>query len=189
VKFDRLLWQCLMPGEHEFSEEGITVRLAPEAKETVLMFRTDSNAFRDGQQGVKACDLVFFYRGPPTPKIPKPVLLFVELKGSDYEAAEAQLENAFKRVWTQLDPQCQGGESRVCAVAVVGRSVMMDVKARIKEAWQQRGLEFRYHFGALGKTVELRPNLTDARRVKPPPSDPSGSPGPAAPPPNPGGAT
>ncbi|OJT23270.1 hypothetical protein BO221_20620 [Archangium sp. Cb G35] len=183
MKFDRLLWQCLMPGEHEFSEEGITVRLLPEGKETVLMFRTDSNAFRDGQPGVKACDLVFFYRGPAAPK---PVLLFVELKGSDYEAAEAQLENAFKRVWTQIDPQCQGGESRVCAVAVVGRSVMMDVKARIKEAWQQRGLEFRYHFGALGKTVDLRPNLADSRRVKPPPAAPSGSPGPADVPPSPG---
>ncbi|HYO59642.1 hypothetical protein [Archangium sp.] len=187
MKFDRLLWQCLMPGEHEFSEEGITVRLPPEAKETVLMFRTDSDAFRDWQQGVKACDLVFFYRGPAAPK---PVLLFVELKGSDYEAAEAQLENAFKRVWAQLDTQCQGGESRVCVVAVVGRSVMMDVKARIKEAWQQRGLEFRYHFGALGKTVDLRPNLADARRVKPPPpSTPSGSPGSAAPPPDPGVST
>jgi hypothetical protein len=58
----------------------------------------------------------------------------MELKGSDYEAAEAQLENAFKRVWAQLDPQCQGGELQVCAVAVVGRSVPIDIKARIKQA-------------------------------------------------------
>lgn len=122
MKFDRLLWQCLMPGEYEFTEEGITVRLPPEAKETVLMFKTDSDAFRDWQKGVKVCDLLFFYRGPA---VSKPVLLFVELKGSDYEAAELQLENAFRRVWTQLDQQCQGGEIRVCAVAVVGRSVLI----------------------------------------------------------------
>jgi hypothetical protein len=128
------------------------------------MFNTDSDAFRDWKPGVKACDLVFFYRGPDAPK---PVLLFVELKGSDYGAAEAQIESAFKRVWEQLEPQCQGGESRVCGVVVVGQSLMLDVKARIKEAWQQRGLEFRYHFGALGKTLDLRPNLADARKVKP----------------------
>ena len=187
MRFDRLLWQCLMPGEYEFTEEGITVRLPPEAKETVLMFKTDSDAFRDWQKGVKACDLLFFYRGPAAPK---PVLLFVELKGSDYEAAELQLENAFKRVWAQLDQQCQSGEIRVCAVAVVGRSVMMDVKARIKDAWQQRGLEFRYHFGALRKTVDLRPNLADARRVNPPsPAAPSGSQGSATLPPDPGAST
>ncbi len=177
MKLDRLLWQCLKPGEYEFTEEGITVRLPPETRETVLMFQTDSEAFRDGQPGVKACDLLFLYRGPAAPK---PVLLFVELKGSDYEAAEAQLENAFKRVWAQLDPKCQGGESRVCAVAVVGRSVMLDVKTRIKQAFQQRGLEYRYHFGALGKTVDLRPNLADARRVKSSsPSAPSGPPDPS----------
>jgi hypothetical protein len=167
VRFDRLLWQCLVPGEYEFSEEGITVRLSPEARETMLMFRTDSEAFRDWRQGVKACDLLFFYRGPAAPKA---TLLFVELKGSEYEAAESQLENAFKRVWAQLDPQCQGGEIRAGAVVVLGRSVMMDVKARIKEAWRQRGLEYRYHFGALGKTVDLRPNLAEVRPVKPPAS-------------------
>jgi len=188
VKFDRLLWQCLMPGEYTFSEEGITVRLPPEAQETVLMFRTDSDAFRDWRPGVKACDLVFFYRGPAAPQ---PVLLFVELKGSDYEAAEAQLESAFRRVWEQLDPHwCQGTASRVCAVAVVGRSVMLDVKTRIKEAWRHRGLEFRYHFGALGKTVELRPNLADARKVRSTsPAAPSGSPGPATPLPDPEAST
>jgi hypothetical protein len=180
VKFDRLLWQCLRPGEYAFSEEGITVRLPPETQETVLMFQTDSDAFRDWRPGVKACDLLFFYRGPAM--LDKAVLLFVELKGSDYEAAEAQLESAFKRVWQQLDKQCQGGESVVCAVAVVGRSVMVNEKERIKEAWQQRGLSFRYHFGALGKTVDLRPNLADARRIKPiSPATPSGSPGPATP--------
>ncbi|WNG24535.1 hypothetical protein F0U62_11265 [Cystobacter fuscus] len=183
MRFDRLLWQCLVPGKYEFSEEGITVRLPPETGETVLMFNTDADAFRDGQPGVKACDLVFFYRGPA---VPKPVLLFVELKGSDYAAAEAQLDNAFKRVWAQLDPQCQGGETRVGAVAVVGRSVMMDVKARIKQAWQERGLEFRYHFGALGKTVDLRPNLQDTRKVKPAPALPSGTPGPTS---HPSGST
>jgi len=99
-----------MPGEYEFTEEGITVRLPPEAKETVLMFKTDSDAFR--------------------------------------------------------------------------------VKARIKEAWQQRGLEFRYHFGALGKTVDIRPNLADARRVNPPsPAAQSGAPGQAMPPTDPGAST
>ncbi len=173
MRFDRLLWECLRPGEYAFSEENITVQLHPEAGETVLMFHTDTNAFRDWQQGVKACDLVFFYRGPAAAK---PALLFVELKGGDYETAEAQLESAFKRVWEHLAPQCQGGESRVCAVVVSGRSVMIDVKARIKEAWQQRGLEFRYHFGALGKTVDLRPNLADTRKVKPVPPPSSGGP-------------
>ena len=179
MKFDRLLWQCLLPGEYEFTEEGITVRLSPDAKEkeTVLMFNTDTDAFRDWTPGVKACDLVFFYRGPAAKK---PVLLFVELKGSDYGAAEAQIESAFKRVWAQMEPQCQGGASLVCGVVVVGQSVMVDVKARIKEAWQQRGLVFRYHFGALGKTVDLRPNLADARKVKPPSaSDPGTPPSPA----------
>jgi hypothetical protein len=165
------LWQCLVPGQYAFSEEGITVQLPPQTGETVLMFRTDSDAFRDWQPGVKACDLLFFHRGPATRKT---TLLFVELKGSEYEAAESQLENAVKRVWEQLDPQCLGGETRVGAVVVLGRSVMMDVKARIKEAWQQRGLEYRYHFGAQGKTVDLRPNLGDARPVKPPaPGEPS----------------
>jgi hypothetical protein len=166
LRFDRLLWQCLEPGKHEFTEENITVQLLPAAGETVLMFQTDSAAFRDWQEGIKACDLLFFYRGPA---VPKPVLMFVELKGSELESAEAQCESAFKRVCAHLDTQCQGGESRACAVVVVGQSILIDVKARIKEAWQQRGLEFRYHFGALGKTVDLRPNLLDSRKIKPAP--------------------
>ena len=104
MRFDRLLWQCLLPGQYEFSEEDIGVRLSPVAGETVLMFQTDTNAFREGQSGV------------------------------------------------------------------VGQSSPLDVKARMKQAWEERGLSFRYHFGARGKTVDLRPHLADTRRVKPAPA-------------------
>lgn len=164
MRFDRLLWHCLQPGEYQFTEENLAVRLSPENNETVLMFRTDSNVFRGSREGVPACDLLFFYRGPASPT---PVLLFVELKGSDIEHAETQIGSAFKRVREELAPDCGGGAARAGAVVVLGSSAPADVKPRQKEAWLKQGLPFAYHFGMRGKPpVELRPNLADARKLK-----------------------
>ena len=82
-----MLWTCLLPGKNAFEESGIEVVLAPKPDETVLLFQTDKPVFRDYKTNVKASDLMVFYRGPVANE---PVLLFVELKGSDQDLAKAE---------------------------------------------------------------------------------------------------
>lgn len=158
MRFDRLLWECLCPGKYEFEESNIQVALAPSLGETVLTFHIDTEAFRDWKAGVKACDLLIFYRGPARDK---PVLLFVELKGSNFEDAEGQIASAVKRTFDHLDAACQP-QVYVCAVVVLGTAPPINTKQRIKDLRQQTGLVFKYHFNARKQRADLRTNLADA---------------------------
>lgn len=158
MRFDRLLWECLCPGKYEFEENDIEVALTPLPGETVLTFHIDTEAFRDWKAGVKACDLLFFYRGPTRDK---PVLLFVELKGSNFQDAEEQIVNAVKRTFEHLDSVCQS-DVYVCAVVALGVAAPINMKQRIKDLRQQTGLVFKYHFNARRQRADLRSNLVDA---------------------------
>jgi hypothetical protein len=166
-----MLWECLQPGQHEFTEEGITATLEPQAGETVLFFNIDCTAFRQGQHALRICDLLVFYRGAAHQL---PVLLFVELKGSDYERAESQIMGAARRVLAELDPLCGGippakaakgtlapGSSvNVRAVVLCGSSLLFKRKERQKDLYQQTGLLFRYHSEARRQPNDLREHLS-----------------------------
>ena len=172
MRFDQLLWKCLAPGKYESSESNITAALDPQPGETVLLFEIDGPAFRAGQPGVKVCDLLFFYRGPAAPK---PVLLFVELKGSDYETAEAQVVNAIRRVVAELSRDCAGADPArasqdlrlvresasvtIRAVVLLGVALPFNRKQRLKDLFQQTGIVFRYHSETRFKRTDVRVDL------------------------------
>lgn len=140
MRFDRLLWECLAPGSHEGTDGPLTASLAPRAGETVLLFEIDNPAFRGRDSGVKVCDLLFFHRGMEG----RPVLLFVELKGSDYQTAEQQVESAVRRVLGQLDEGCQGRSVQLRAVILLGSSILHEDKQLKKRLLRQYGLLLRY---------------------------------------------
>lgn len=177
MRFDCLLWQCLAPGLYE-GDDGlprpIRVALQPQRDETVLLFDTDSSAFRGGRDGVKACDLLFFYSGPRS-KVP--VLLFVELKGSRPEVrAHLQVANTVKSVLAQLHETCSGTDPialeddpslakpshvRVVAVVVLGEAAPQQTKQERKALFQQYRLAFEYrHNPRDGSVTDLRDLLT-----------------------------
>lgn len=158
MRFDGLLWECLLPGRHEHSEENLTAALDPRPGETVLLFETDRPAFRrrlPAGSKLSVCDLMFFYRGPAAPM---PVLLFVELKGSDYEHAEEQLANALEAVTRELEPDCQRSVLKG-AVVVLGASTPHDSKRRRREFFRSTRTLIEYESNARAKRTELRSHL------------------------------
>lgn len=131
MRFDGLLWECLLPGAHEGEDNKLAAALAPLPGETVLVFRTDSNAFRwrQPQDKRKLCDFLFFYRGPVASR---PVLLFTELKGSDYGDPEQQIRNVMEAVASSLDKDYRRS-ALAGAVIVFGKAVPSDYKRRQKD--------------------------------------------------------
>lgn len=101
MAFERLLWSCLDHGT-SISEEGLALSVPRQADETVLLFRTDTKAFRaaffPGENQHISCDALFFYKYGERP----PVLVFVELKGANLPHALAQLTETIKAVKPSL---------------------------------------------------------------------------------------
>lgn len=102
MALEPLLWFCL---SHRTSidEAGIALTIQRRAEETVLLFRTDSAAFREhfyahGAPQI-ACDALFFYKLGDQP----PLLIFVELKGANLGHALAQLEATIAAVKPKVE--------------------------------------------------------------------------------------
>ena len=176
MRFDRLLWECLEPGAYEAEESDIGAILAPEMGETILLFKIDTAEFRERRAGVRVCDLLFFTRksdGMP------PTLLFVELKGSDYQHGEEQLETAVRRVVASLHERCIDPGGRVTpeaagedlnlvhrsgglvikTVLILASAAPSDHKQRQKEFYRRTGLPLCYRAGARRQRTNLRPLL------------------------------
>lgn len=106
MAFERLLWSCLDHGT-SLSEEGLALSLPRQADETVLLFHTDTKAFRaaffpDQNQHI-SCDALFFYKHG----LRSPVLVFVELKGANLKHALDQLTATITAVKPSLPPKAE----------------------------------------------------------------------------------
>lgn len=88
MPFNFLLWNCLAVGRTSVAEKGITARMERKPGESVLAFRIDCDEFRRHFGTRRVCDALFFYRSQEN----KPVLLFVELKGSNIRDGVEQLK-------------------------------------------------------------------------------------------------
>src|SRR4028119_230213 len=80
-----LLSPCLLPGKTDFKESKASVKVVPEADETILFFNIDDQSnpgcklreFLWGtEKGQKMCDLMVFYAKGNSER----VICFVELK-------------------------------------------------------------------------------------------------------------
>jgi hypothetical protein len=104
---ERLLWNGLHPGVYSLSESDVGAKLAPEDKETVLLFQLDAphDELRHAEPPkTQICDGLFFYRRK---KKAPPWLLFFELKrGSDFEHAVSQLLSAIRLTLGGLHARC-----------------------------------------------------------------------------------
>src|SRR5262245_16617401 len=95
--FELLLWRCLDPGRTSFGEQGLSAQIKPEGKETVLVFHSDTEIFRDTfglSPEDNVSDAIFFYKKEAS----RPIVLFLELKGTDIEHARKQLTMVIKVV-------------------------------------------------------------------------------------------
>jgi hypothetical protein len=100
--FESLLWRCLIPGRTGFDEQGLSARIKPEGEETILVFRSDTKVFRDSfglPPESKVSDAIFFFKS----EAPRPVVLFLELKGTHIEHAAKQLTTVIKAIRLKMD--------------------------------------------------------------------------------------
>ena len=103
-----LLSPCLLPGKTDFKESKASVKVEPQADETILFFNIDDQSnpgcklreFLWGtEKGQKMCDLIVFYAQDS-----KRVICFVELKDnmSDLDHATDQVINTYKSLKLRL---------------------------------------------------------------------------------------
>jgi len=134
MAFDFLLWHCLDPGKTSVSESGKSARLKPKGGECVLLFKIDSARFRAEFEIERVCDALFFYKSEHK----APVLLFVELKGTDVESAIDQLDQTLKSVRNKLD-----NEANCLAVVACSGSTPKHLGKLRKRFQKQHGITFR----------------------------------------------
>jgi len=109
-----LLSPCLLPGETSFKERKASVKVEPQAGETILFFHIDDQSNRGcnlrqflwrTQTGQRMCDLMVFYAkksDKESDKKSEPVICFVELKDNIGDLGHATEQvintyNTFKR--------------------------------------------------------------------------------------------
>lgn len=112
-----LLWDCLERRTTSCAERGTSASIQKQPGETVLVFRTDSDAMRRAFGLQKACDRLFFYMKEQSP----PKLVFVELKGTDVKRAAEQLEETVIKVKRALGAMSNAFASNENLLAVVVR--------------------------------------------------------------------
>jgi hypothetical protein len=103
-----LLSPCLLPGQTSFKESKASVKVEPQADETILFFHIDDQSnpacklrkFLWGtQRGQRICDLIVFYA-----KESERIICFVELKDNigDLGHATDQVINTYKSLKLHL---------------------------------------------------------------------------------------
>lgn len=93
MSIDAVVASCLIRGT-SFSEKAKSVAIRKRTDEIVMAFRTDSPEFRGITNVQRASDVAFLYMR----HLGRPVLLFVELKGSDISHAADQLQATIEAV-------------------------------------------------------------------------------------------
>jgi len=162
----------LCDGTH-FDEKGKSVRIKPEGGETILVFKTDSDAFRKEFRVGRASDVLFLVQRPRA----RPRLLFVELKGTHIGDAADQLKETVAAVSRSLQ-QRLGLEyptpADMTAIVVRGGSAptnQQDIQERFYKATKLRlniereAVDLRkYLSSAESSAAAQRPNSRQSRR-------------------------
>ncbi|MBK6465348.1 MAG: hypothetical protein IPF92_30740 [Myxococcales bacterium] len=155
MAFERLLWGCLDHGT-SISEEGLALAIDRRSGETILLFQTDSAAFRTSFYAAGspqiACDALFFYK----PGTERPVLIFVELKGANLPHALDQLKATILAVKPHVE-RAVPGSTRYLALVVSDGARPTTRKEKQREFEAATKVTVRVHSTARGKkAVDLR---------------------------------
>ena len=166
MAIEPLLWFCLEHGT-SIAEEGLALSMDRRGGETVLLFRTDSEAFRarfyapGGPQ--VACDALFFYKRGESP----PVLVFVELKGANLGKRFEQLKATIGAIKPRVEGIVRASTRYLALVVSDGarpttrvnkqRAFEMATNVDLRIQWTQRGK----------KAVDLRAVLRGIDDLKP----------------------
>lgn len=156
MALDLLLVRCLVPGQTSLKESGLAVQLGPKGEETILLFRSDSPEFRSCfnlGSDARVSDAIFFYRSAQRPR---PLLVFVELKGNDVGHAVKQLTATVRVVEQRLHGQLRK-EVDLLAVVVTSGSAPSQKDPAFKRFKADIGISLRFKSAPRGKgSVDLR---------------------------------
>lgn len=124
MSFNYLLWNCLLPGKTSVSERKVDAKLKPEAGESVLVFKIDTDGFRKRFDTKLVADALFFHKTEG--KVP--TILLVELKGSDVEQGIKQLAETVRAVKKKLPERNFPAEFQ--AIVRISRGSPNDIKGQ-----------------------------------------------------------
>jgi hypothetical protein len=172
MPFNYMLWYCLCPGKTSYKEPGTGwgVQVQPASEETILFLLTDSDHLREyfatkrNWYNLKnAADLLVYCSRPArVPILPArvPILLFVELKGSDIHHAAEQLRQTVEAVRNALgNPMRSKTDYR--ALILASGAAPKNTKAIQKTFRDKYGVALRIKTGIGKGAVDLRPYLKD----------------------------
>lgn len=156
--FDRLVWNCFVQGtSHDDDRVGVT--LEPSGDERALFFKTDSQGgrFALGLGGNDvASDFALFYRKGSE----RPIVLLIELKGSDLRHAIKQLNSVYRSVAGLFPKNCDKRPvPEVRSLVVLSGSVPSDYAKIMPTA---DGLNLRVKSGVKRGKVNLKEFLKPA---------------------------
>ena len=165
MPFNYMLWHCLSPGKTSYTEPGTGwgVQVKPVSDETILFLRTDSDQLREYFATTRnwynlknAADLLVYCSRAGR----MPILLFVELKGSDIHHAAEQLRQTVEAVRKALaNPMRSGTDYR--ALILASGSAPKNTKEIQKAFRDKYGIVLHIKTGIGKKAVDLRPYLKD----------------------------
>lgn len=160
MTFDRLLWFCLAH-DTRLEDDRLAVSIDRRSDETILRFTSDSDEFRkhflESSPSQISCDGIYFYRFEKR----APVLVFVELKGANFQHALKQLGNVISVVKPQL---CRaiGKEARCLALVVSDGATPNTRQADQRQFERSHQVDLRVRSMRRGKpAVDLRDVLLE----------------------------
>jgi len=131
--FNVLLCSCLVPGATSLGEKGKSLALQHRSDETILVFKTDCDAFRTGVIGDRdstTCDGLILVISKDNGS----TILLVELKGTDLDHAVKQLETTLNVIRKKLPA---GFDVMFRAVVVASGTASpkpsQEIKAQLKD--------------------------------------------------------
>jgi hypothetical protein len=161
--FSVLLWRCLAPGEYTVEENNLSATLTPlnGMRETILVFdKLDDRRLPDHYAGADraCCDAIFFYSRNLADDA-GPLLLFVELKGTDIRRAIEQLKNTMREVEAAVRPESLRGKTRRRAAVIVTKATvpqLVDMRPLVSEFRRELKASIYIEQEAQGRRVDLR---------------------------------
>jgi hypothetical protein len=151
MAFNFLVPECLI--RHSYSEKGKGIKLSQKDDERVAFFHLDNDAFRTRFRlhASKVCDVLIFYRKGSA----GPILMLVELKGSDFDAAADQICSTHDALKPELQPALKTAN---WIALVVASGSCPPSRSKLQKRLNGRGISLLFATGIKGG------NVVDARK-------------------------
>ncbi len=168
-----LLSPCLLPGQTSFKEKKASVKVEPQAGETILFFNIDDQSNRScklreflwgKETGQQICDLIVFYATKN-----ERVICFVELKENigDLGDATEQVINTYNRLKLHLDPNSYEPKAFIYGSAGSVPHEHQEYQNKLSKVFKKNNFEYSRTNNDLGNILRgILPKIGRGKRNK-----------------------